>query len=329
MKKCNSKKIVIIMLTCMIVLSSIWAGRTYAYFSAQSNAQGTITMGTLKIDNLRTTDGAEINWGITAVPNQEFGGSYKAIVDSDINYYSRVLLKASVTTLSDKTHSANCGDEVDDDIDILSIDMGDSYAKSSAERADGYVAYYKLNPTTPNTSGKTDEAFDIGLKIHDWVGNGGCDYYMGATITIKIRFEAIQADYLEENGLGTTHTVEELNTIWKLIVSEPYIVTINNYGDGMNLVYSIDGEATTYNLDCDANIVISVKDKLMLSYDYLSEQYWNNGTGYFRVAGGQGAGTIEVNGTLYSTNDIDLMNGYYIINITQNTTINATYYERY
>lgn len=285
-------------------------------------------MGTLKIDDLKTTDNAEINWDITVVPNQEFGGSYKAVVNSDINYYSRVLLKASIVTSSDKTHSTNCGDEVDDDIDILSIVMGDSYAKSSAERTDGYVAYYKLNPTTPNSNSTTDEVFDIGLKIHDWVGNGGCDYYMGATITIKIRFEIIQADYLEENGLGATHTVDELNTIWKMVVKEPYMVTINNYGDAMDLVYSIDGEAATYRLDCNANIVINVKNKLMLSYNDLLEEYWDNGTGYFQTGGNQGTGTIEINGTIYNRNDIDLMNGYYIINITQNTTIITTYYER-
>ncbi len=270
----TKNKFIIIALVCLITISSVWAGRTYAYFNANSNASGTITMGTLKIDSLKTKDNAEINWNIDGVvPNQEFGGSYKAVVDSDINYYTRILFKATVTPKTIKEHSTNCADHVDNDIDILSIAVSGSGAtyEEYGKDDDGNTIYYKMSPTTPNKSSTTDENFNINLKVHDWVGDGGCDYYMGATINIGVKIEVIQADYLESNTTGTTYTdVTAIHNKW---TKRAYEVTIS---DSCTLYYALDGENELHTLSVGETIELSVNSKIFIAMytDYLPDDYW-------------------------------------------------------
>ncbi len=274
----TKNKFIIIALICLITISSVWAGRTYAYFNANSNASGTITMGTLKIDSLKTKDNAEINWNIDGVvPNQEFGGSYKAVVDSDINYYTRILFKATVTPKTIKEHSTNCADHVDNDIDILSIAVsgsGSTYEEYGKDD-DGFTIYYKMSPTTPNENSTTDENFNINLKVHDWVGNGGCDYYMGATITLNMQVEVIQADYLESNTTGTSYTdVTALHNKWTKRTS---IVTLTMCGFNSGFYYAIDGENELHTLSAGETIELSVNSKIFIatSKSYLPDDYWD------------------------------------------------------
>ena len=222
-KKQSATGLICFILGLMIVASSIWAGKTFAYFSANQNANGTITMGTLKIDSIKKTDDTEIDWNLSrVVPNQEFGGSYKAVVNSNINYYTRILFKANVTAQSGKTHDTTCADYKADTTDILDIRIGETgtnkYTKSNTKTTDGYTVYYKLNPTQP-TATTTDEVFNVGLRVFSWVGNGGCSYYMGATINLNMRVEVLQADYLESQTKGTTFTdANTMHTLWEKCV---------------------------------------------------------------------------------------------------------------
>ena len=212
MKKNN--KFTIMVLVCLILVSCIGFGSVYAYFSAKTkDVSGSITLGHLKISDLKTSDGASIDWNINNLqPNQEIGGSYKAEVDSNINYYIRMLFKANVS-VTGKTHPTSCGDYVEDDTDILNIDMSDSgYTKSNTKSGD-YTVYYKLVPQEASVSTQT---FNIGIKPYNWVGAGSCDYYMGASVTLNMQVQVLQADYLESQNKGTPATdVATLHALWE------------------------------------------------------------------------------------------------------------------
>lgn len=260
-KKISSNKLIIFVLASLILISSIWAGSTFAYFSASKGASGTITMGTLKIDKLSKTDNTDIDWDISnVVPNQEFGGSYKAVVNSDINYYTRILFKASVSAQTGKTHDTTCADYKADPTDILNIQVGqtgtNSYTQSSTKTEDGYTVYYKLSPTTP-TASTTDETFDIGLRVYNWVGNGGCDYYMGATININMQVEVIQADYLESQNKGTTFTdVNTMHTLWEkcIGISGGGTKLAKDISEYSNLTFKLDNSSKTASVGVNSNV---------------------------------------------------------------------------
>ncbi len=231
----------------------------------------------MQIDSLKTKDDAEINWNIAGVvPNQEIGGSYKAVVNSDINYYTRILFKATVTPKVTGTHSTTCADHVDDDIDILSIAVSgnDSTYNEYGKDDDGNTIYYKMSPTTP-TASTTDENFNINLRVYDWVGNGGCDYYMGATITLNMQVEVIQADYLESNTTGTSYTdVTAIHNKWTKRVN---VVTLSGAAD--YCYYAIDGESELHKFDGEGALELEIGSHIFLAWGYgstyLPENYWN------------------------------------------------------
>ncbi len=92
MKERKTKsKFTILILACFVLFASVWAGRTYAYFNASSNASGTIKMGTLKLDNV--TDTTDVDTSLKVVPNQTVSKTYQATVNSDVNYYTRISLR--------------------------------------------------------------------------------------------------------------------------------------------------------------------------------------------------------------------------------------------
>ncbi len=209
----TKNKFIIIALVCLITISSVWAGRTYAYFTASSNASGTITMGTLKVNDFGELN-AETN--LKVVPNQTVTKNFKATIESDIKYYKRLSLSAEVKAETGKTHETTCGDYVDDDTKILNATVA-NFEKYTTD--DGAIYYYDLTPVTP-TSATTEEEFTISISVHDWVGDGGCDYYMGATINMGVKIEVIQADYLESNTTGATYTsTTALHNVWANILS--------------------------------------------------------------------------------------------------------------
>lgn len=217
-KRKNINIFIIVCCVCMLTICSIFVGRTYAYFSAMEMAQGSITLGTLQLNSLTKKDGTAISWNIAnIVPNQEVGGSYKANIATDIKYYIRILFKAEITPVDGKIHKngTNCRDNVPYN-EILKITVNeDTYKKSDSEDKDGYLAYYKLSPSVANT---TTEEFDLTLRMYDWVGEGKCDFFMNATINISMKVQIIQADYLEDEGLGETFaTANEMHTLWETV----------------------------------------------------------------------------------------------------------------
>ena len=215
----HSNIIIVACLLCMIAISSVFVGRTYAYFSAMKMAQGIATLGTLQLTDVTDKDDADISWNITnMVPSQEVSSTYKAHINTNIDYYIRVLFKAEITPQADKTHKNgdSCRDNVADLTSILKITINDSgYQKSNALTVDEYAAFYKLAPS-PETN--TQELFVISLRMEDWVGEDKCDYFMGATINISMKVQIIQSNYLESNEEGQTYTdVSSLHTLWEQV----------------------------------------------------------------------------------------------------------------
>ncbi len=203
-------KFTILILACFVLFASVWAGRTFAYFNASSNASGTITMGTLKVNDF---GGLDASASLKVVPNQTVTKNFKATIESDIKYYKRLSLSATVEVETGKTHDSTCGDYVDDDTKILNATV-QGFEKYTAD--DDSIYYYSLTPVTPTATNTTEE-FSVQIKIKSTVGAGGCDYYMGATIKVNVKVEVIQADYLEDNGLANLNTFTDakvLHNVW-------------------------------------------------------------------------------------------------------------------
>lgn len=215
----QSSVIIVACLLCMLAISSIFVGRTYAYFSAMKMAQGMTTLGTLQLNSVTNKDSSTISWNISnMVPSQEVANTYQANMNTNIAYYTRILFKAEITPKTGKTHKNgdSCRDNVEDETSILNIVISDSnYAKSANLTADGYTAFYKLSPSA---STSTQELFIVTLRMADWVGEGKCDYFMGATINISMQVQVVQANYLENEGVGVTYTdVSLLHSLWETV----------------------------------------------------------------------------------------------------------------
>ena len=219
-KKHKQNNIIIVAcLLCMLAISSIFVGRTYAYFSAIKKVQGIATMGNLELNSLTDKDNVSISWNISnMVPSQEVSSTYKANINTNINYYTRILFKTEITPKTGKTHinGADCRDNVADITSILNIVINDSaYKKSTSLTADNYLAFYKLAPSQSNS---TQELFVTTISMADWIGEDKCDYFMGATIKISMQVQIIQADYLESETVGNTFTdVSALHTLWESV----------------------------------------------------------------------------------------------------------------
>lgn len=217
------RRFIMVALFVLVIISSVFVGRTYAYFSAMSMTQGTVTLGTLKLNSVTDSDGVAINWSINnMLPDQEVDGTYKANIDTDINYYTRILFKVTANIQEGHVHAKNCQDEVDNDADILEITIDEGkFTKCDTKTSDGYVCYYKLSPS-PDTT--TEETFNISLRVYWWVGEGMCQYYSNASLEISMIVEIVQADFLEDNGVGQTFAdVDEMHTLWETV--SPHIAS--------------------------------------------------------------------------------------------------------
>lgn len=191
--------IIAICLACMICMSSILIGRTYAYFSGLQSAQGSIMIGTLTLDSVTNTDSTDMTLSISDImPGETVTKSYSANITSNIDYYIRILISSTTTPQSGRQHSDSCKEDKTAPIcDIVVSDSG--YTKCSTLSTDGSTAFYK---TSPQTASKQD--FAISVTIHDWVGEEYCDYYMSANIKVTIKVQVVQADYLESENEGKT-----------------------------------------------------------------------------------------------------------------------------
>ena len=240
-KKRNVNIINVLILACLVMVACVSVGGVFAYFNSKSgNISGVINMGHLKIDSVTNGDSSAINWSIHNLqPNQDIGGKYKVTVDSNINYYLRVLFKANVGVAENKTHSATCTEKryIKSDTDILDITMDESFAKSST-KVNGYSIYYKLSPTKP-TSSLTQEVFDIGIRVNSKVGERLCSYYMNANVALNIQVEVIQADFLESQEEGKIiEDVKDLDNVWNEI--SPIAAKVNFYGDDGSVLTSME-----------------------------------------------------------------------------------------
>lgn len=116
----------VIILGSLVLLASLFLGFTVAWFTSNDSASGTITMGHLNITKLSDSDDAEISWTSTNIaPGESIAsGTYKATIDTNIAYYTRVLFKADVSPVTGATHSDTCTESFTTDNDILSISLG-------------------------------------------------------------------------------------------------------------------------------------------------------------------------------------------------------------
>lgn len=159
-------KIIILMLTCIIAISSVWAGKTYAYYNAIQSAQGIVSLGNLQINNFAETN---VETELKVVPNQTYSKTFSANIKSSIKYYKRLSLTVTTDISNEKKHKSGCGDIVEDTLDIFQVEvMGFTpYAD------DGVTYYYVLIPTTPDDENSVLEEFTMSFTLHDWVGDGG------------------------------------------------------------------------------------------------------------------------------------------------------------
>lgn len=341
MKKVS--KIVIILLVCLIVASSVSLGNVFAYFSSKSSASGSVTMGHLSIGDIKKSDGTDVDWNIGNLqPNQSFGGNYKVTVDSNINYYIRILFKAKVTTLTGKTHADDCGDNVTDPTDILDIEVDGSYFKSSNKTSNGYTAYYKLEPRQV-TASQTTETFSVDLKVHDWVGANYCDYYMGASVLLNIQVQVAQADYINEQASGENIAdATTAHSLWRTVLNDGYAVTINHtntfsgedYWD-VGFYYAVDGETQCHSCGL-GETELGVKQKILLlnysatatelsglwagqSGEWVDSKSW----GHFvpDIGTPTASGRVSINGETVSGSVYYAEGRHLLIEVTQDTVI--------
>ncbi len=204
--------IIAICLACMICMSSILVGRTYAYFSGLQSAQGSIMIGTLTLDDLKNADNTAMTLSISDImPSETVTKSYSASITSNIDYYIRILISSTTTPQTGRQHSDSCKENKEHSgesiCDIVVSDSG--YTKCSTLSTDGSTAFYK---TSPQTASKQD--FAISVTIKNWVGDDYCDYYMSANIKVTIKVQVVQADYLESETEGKTWSnVNDLHTL--------------------------------------------------------------------------------------------------------------------
>jgi len=132
--------------------------------------------------------------------------------------------------------TSDCGDKVTQNIEILKVTVENSgetggtkdkweTGAAATDLAVGEVIYYQLAPTivADNQAAKDlePETFTFTIQVRDWVGHNGladgtntgaggavdndkidladgCDYWMDATVEVRVTVEVLQADYLND-----------------------------------------------------------------------------------------------------------------------------------
>lgn len=259
MKRVINKSAII--LGILVFAISLCFGLTMAWFTSSASASGTITTGHLRITDLQDSDNQTFSWtSDNVVPGTQIAnGTYKALIDTNINYFVRLLFRATVVP-SGNSHVTGCKDNFANDTDILSISIGgDKYQKSSIDTSDGYSAYYKL---APSPSSNTAETFDLDIKVGESVGDGGCTYYMGAAIQLSMVVEVVQANYWAGSEVATAFTdAETMHATWEgnfdgvrynLEMPINQVATNNSWADGDMNVGTFDDEVVTISTNAPA-----------------------------------------------------------------------------
>ena len=295
-----------ILLSLLVLITSLCLGLTVAWFTSSSNVSGTIIMGHLKVTDITDSSGATVSWNKNnIVPGESIAsGNYTAKIDTNIAYYTRLLFKASVTPLPEAVHNEGCPENKDNDILSISIGNGtDGFTKSSSVTKDGYTAYYKLTPSTKNS---TAETFSLHISVDETVGNGGCKYYMGASISLEMIAQVIQAEHVPElPANGQFANADEMQNWWNYYYDNfakdetAYPSLSFSYSNSPNV-------ATVIQVMGGSNISVTIPDKVL-----------KNGTEYAVT-------TIGANSFQDSNNitNVTLLDG--IVSIKENAFANCT-----
>lgn len=197
-KKLTKSTFAIIALSLVLVAVLAFGG-TYAYFSANANASGSITTGTLKL----TATSETLTLSATEdslVPNQ----SVEVKMDNfklEGNTVSALRMKLEITgitgtgapdlatakTMFELTLTAAASPAI--------TDFG-----WSAEQDDNY--YYSDHVLSAETAVTFGSLVKVGIKMKAAAGNE----YQGLTISYKIVVEAAQAEYHAEGASGNAMT---------------------------------------------------------------------------------------------------------------------------
>lgn len=221
MSKINKlgKSTFVIAILSLILVAVLSFGGTYAYFSAKTDGvDGTVTMGHLKLTDsafgattIKTTE------SVKAVPNQTvIDGAVSVSVDANINYFIRAIVSTETTLASGHTTEDSC---VDKAVDLFSLSLTTTgWEKSSTTGTNGEQYVYCMT-----ASKDASKSLNLVAKIAAGVGEESSDHFMDATITVTVKFEAIQADYILGTGDKTaadagTITVDQLEAAWETAV---------------------------------------------------------------------------------------------------------------
>lgn len=212
------KKVTIAVLMVCVLVCCVTVGFTFSYFSDEISSTGTVSLGHLSLANLKSS-GSDLNISIIdAIPGQTiFDKTITASVDSNIAYYDRLNISATITPEDGAVHSETCEDAREDAMDLLDISFSgaNSFVKHTVNDA---TYFYDLAYHPGITSNSI--SFKMTIVLEEWVGDIDCYYYMGATINISLRLEAMQADYLESETVGSNFaTVQDAHNKWSNISS--------------------------------------------------------------------------------------------------------------
>lgn len=231
MSKINKlgKSTFVIAILSLILVAVLSFGGTYAYFSAKTkDLSGTVTTGTLKLGAVTGTGINNGAWTIQSdevVPNQQIyaGDLSVATTGTNIYYYIRVTYTVTVSGVDDHSHKGgeSCGDKTTSNTEILNIAKDSDWVEAKSE-GEGTGVYYLATGTTPTVAdSKTAVTYNVNIAVNNWVGKDGCDYWMGATITVTLKFEALQAQYLTSSTTpGNNYTVDTLHAAWNTHVGQ-------------------------------------------------------------------------------------------------------------
>lgn len=129
------------------------------------------------------------------VPGQATDLNGKLTINSDVNYYKRLSISPEITLKNNNTET---------DTSILNISVRDFQGLKSD---DGTLYFY-----APSSTNSPEENFDISIHVSSSCGNK----YVDATITVSIKIELIQAEYLEDKGFSSSTTdIETIHNIWE------------------------------------------------------------------------------------------------------------------
>ena len=208
------KSTFVIAILSFLLVAVLAFGGTYAYFSDTSNdVTGSVNLGRLQITDFagKGADGSIKIEAEVAQPNQTIiNDTITADIDANIKYYVRVYFTAEVTECTtaetsdgthDFTHSHTCtteetgGDKVTNDLDILTIVVGDgTWAEYNKT---GY--YYLTSAATAQTA--ETQSITVNVTVNEWVGVNGCNYWMDAKVELTVTMQVLQAEHLKDANI--------------------------------------------------------------------------------------------------------------------------------